>query len=239
MRLLAIDTSTDTLSIAVRHGAHLWHREQAGGAQSSRVLLPEILRLLKQADLSLATLEAIIYGCGPGAFTGLRTTCAVAQGLAWGRNLPALPVDSLTALAAAAARLQGLDRVVAVLDARMQEVYAAPLRWQADASLAGGGVWLLEDEIRVLPPQALQVPQGYALVGNAFIAYPELQTHWAARGHAVVHAVPQARDMLAVAPALMERGAMQTAQQIAPVYVRNKVALTTQEREQAKLQRDA
>ena len=136
MNLLAFDTSTDALSIAVQHGARVWQHSGAGGAQASATLIPAIRDLLAQAGLSFDQLDAVVFGRGPGSFTGLRTACAVAQGLAFGarggQGVPVLPVDTLLAVAEEARAQHGCTRVVATLDARMNEVYAAPFEWQAD-----------------------------------------------------------------------------------------------------------
>ncbi|RMX02595.1 tRNA (adenosine(37)-N6)-threonylcarbamoyltransferase complex dimerization subunit type 1 TsaB [Corticibacter populi] len=229
MKLLALDTSTERLSIALQSGERLWQYEGAGGPQSSQQALPAILELLRQAQLALTALDAIVYGCGPGSFTGLRTSCAVAQGLAWGSGLPAVPVESLLAVAEQARRQYGAEQVMAVLDARMQEVYAAPYRWQPDEGAPDGGTWQREAAIAVLPPAQLQVPPGHALAGNAFEVYPEAFT-----GQPWLPALPAAEAMLRLAPALMAQGRSQEAQDIAPLYVRDKVAQTTEERARAR-----
>lgn len=230
MRLLAFDTSTETLSMAVRNGSGQWHVELAGGPKASHTLLPQVLALLAQAGLELRALDAIVYGCGPGAFTGLRTACAAAQGLAWGAQLKALPVDSLHATAEAVHQHTGAQQVMAVLDARMNEVYAAPFVWQAQPGADNGGHWQRQGPIRVLPPAALQVPEGFVMGGNALAVYPD-----ALQDKAAVHvpALPTAQAMLALAPGLIAQGLLQEAAQIAPLYIRDKVALTTEERARA------
>lgn len=243
MRLLAFDTSTDQLSIAVQNGSVQLHVEQAGGPQASRQLLPQALALLEQAGLCLRALDAIVYGCGPGAFTGLRTACAAAQGLAWGAQLQALPVDSLLAIAEHARLEMGAQRVMAVLDARMHEVYAAPLRWQpapasaaaAPASLAPGH-WVREAPIRALPPAELHVPDGYVLAGNALEVYADALCGKACQS---IFARPSALAMLSLAPGLIARGLLQAPAAVAPLYVRDKVAQTTEERERAQTQTQA
>src|SRR4051812_4707052 len=96
--LLVFDTATEHLSIAVAVGERVWSHESAGGALASATLIPSILRLLAEAGLTLAGLDAIAFGRGPGAFTGLRTACSVAQGLAFGANKPVLPIDTLLAV---------------------------------------------------------------------------------------------------------------------------------------------
>jgi tRNA threonylcarbamoyladenosine biosynthesis protein TsaB len=147
---LAFDTSTDVLSLAVARGDRVWTQTLPGGAQASSGLIPAVLALLAEADLPLHSLTAIVFGRGPGSFTGLRTACAVAQGLAFGANVPVLPVDTLLAVAEEARWLQELAgktqagqtpecedlTVLTLLDARMDEVYSAAYRWQA-APLAG------------------------------------------------------------------------------------------------------
>ncbi|MEY4099252.1 MAG: hypothetical protein RL300_423, partial [Pseudomonadota bacterium] len=100
MNLLAFDTSTEVMSIAVRSGAGkagLYQHNAAGGAQTSTHLIPEIQRLMALAQLRFEDLDAIVFGAGPGSFTGLRTACSVAQGLALGVAVPVLPVDTLLA----------------------------------------------------------------------------------------------------------------------------------------------
>ena len=97
--LLAFDTSTEQMSIAVSVADRTWTHESAGGALASAGLIPAIFMLLSKADVSLHDLDAIAFGCGPGAFTGLRTACSVAQGLALGVNKPVLPIGTLQTLA--------------------------------------------------------------------------------------------------------------------------------------------
>ena len=120
-RWLALDTSTDTVLLALQDGERLWQRELPGGAHASAELIPALLALLSEAGLALPQLQALVFGRGPGAFTGVRTACSVVQGLAFGADLPVLPVDSLLAVAEdARVRAGVVDRpwaVQAVLDA--------------------------------------------------------------------------------------------------------------------------
>jgi tRNA threonylcarbamoyladenosine biosynthesis protein TsaB len=219
-RLLAFDTSTEHLSVAVCHGDRLLAHNGAGGAQSSTTLLPLIQQLLAEAGLALADLDAIAFGRGPGSFTGLRTACSVAQGLAFGANVPLLPVDTLLAVAEEARHAFGARQVVAVLDARMDQLYAANYDFEANGPLGGDAEPLL------LSPEALDVPAGWALAGNAFAAYgPRLAP--ASVRHEVL---PTATAMLRLAPALLAAGRTVPAAQAWPLYVRDKVAQTTEER---------
>ena len=223
MQLLAFDTSTDTLSIAVAHGSALWQHTGPGGAQASATLLPAILRLLGEAQVDLAQLDAIVFGRGPGSFTGLRTACAVAQGLAFGagggRGVPVLPIDTLAAVAEAARLQHGCTQVVAVLDARMNEVYVARYQWQA-------GAWQGDGEFGLCAPEAVVVLPGWTVAGNAQAAYgPRL-----APDAQHVHALPTATALLRLAPSLLGAGGGLSADQALPRYIRDKVAKTTAER---------
>ena len=99
LKFLAFDTSTDMMSVALSNGQQTWHHHGVGGANASAQLIPTVHALLSQAQLQLSELTALVVGQGPGSFTGLRTACAVAQGLALGANLKVIPVDSLKAVA--------------------------------------------------------------------------------------------------------------------------------------------
>ena len=223
LNLLAFDTSTETLSVAVQGGRAqpgqpLLH-VAVGGAQASRTLIAAILELLALASMRLGELDALVFGRGPGSFTGLRTACSVAQGLAFGAGIPVLPVDTLLAVAEEARLRAGATRVVAVLDARMDEVYSA-LYSHDD------GKWLRHGEFGLGHPEAVQVPEGWALAGNAFIPYAGRLP----AGAAQIEALPAAAALLRLAPALVAAGETVPADRALPLYIRDKVAQTTEER---------
>jgi tRNA threonylcarbamoyladenosine biosynthesis protein TsaB len=251
VRLLALDTSTHRMSVGVSMSvpepgqARLWLQEAEGGAQSSATLIPTTLDLLAQAKTPLAELDALVWGHGPGAFTGLRTAAAVVQGLAYGTRpphhptgLPVLGIDTLLAVAEEA-RVQWAARTIpacpgqpltitAVLDARMDEVYAATYTFgQADQPTATlqAGPWLLKpDELAAHLGDAAR--QGL-LAGNAF----DLLGHRlpdTALGRQP--AWPTAGALLRLAPGLLAAGQAAPAAQAQPLYVRDKVAQTTEER---------
>lgn len=230
MQLLAFDTSTDTLSIAVQRGAQVWAHSGAGGAQASTTLIPAIRALLAQAGLGFAELDALVFGRGPGSFTGLRTACSVAQGLAFGARLPVLPVDTLLAVAEQAHFEHGCTRVLAALDARMDEVYVAPFEWQADAAAPATGRWSVPPDFGLCAPEAVSVPDGFTLAGNAGAAYGARLAPGAPR----VAALPTAQALLRLAPALLAAGQAVPADAALPRYIRDKVAQTTAEREAAR-----
>ena len=232
-RWLAFDTSTDVLSLAVARGDRVWTQTLPGGAQSSSGLIPAVLNMLAEADMPLASLTAIVFGRGPGSFTGLRTACAVAQGLAFGAGIPVLPVDTLLAVAEEARwqRLQagGADAdvsVLAMLDARMDEVYSAAYQWTAASQ-----TWQGLSALQVSAPDQVNATAA-VLAGNVFEAYG---LRLAAQGERCV-ALPTASALLRLAPALWVQGLAVPADQAMPLYIRDKVANTTAEREAMKAQ---
>jgi tRNA threonylcarbamoyladenosine biosynthesis protein TsaB len=242
-RLLAFDTSTEAMSVALSCASGPLGWTGAGGALASLDLIPRIEAMLAEAGIGYRDLDAIAYGCGPGAFTGLRTACAVAQGLAFGAGLPVLAVDSL-AIVAEDARMQrlsaaGLDKIDGMdesdiwvaMDARMDEVYAAAYRWEARGWEAGRWQTVTAPALYTLPALnaiwAVQVPT--AVAGSALAAFGERLNSQGAL------ALPQAKDraaaLLRVAQGLWADGAALPADRALPLYLRDKVALTTRERE--------
>jgi len=124
-RLLALDTATERINVAVVDGERQWVADEAGGALASQRVLPLVFELLDRAGLVLRDLDAIAFGRGPGAFTGLRTACSVVQGLAFGAGLPVLSIDSLALVAEDAFEQERIGAVWVAMDARMDEAYAA------------------------------------------------------------------------------------------------------------------
>ena len=220
MKLLAFDTSTETLSVAVRAsaGAPVLEHTGAGGAQASAALIPAVQDLLRQAGLPLRELDAIAFGRGPGSFTGLRTAAAVAQGLGFGSGVPVLAIDTLLAVAEEAWTGAGAERVVALLDARMGEVYVA-------AYERVGGRWRTERAPALVRPEDVVLPPGWTLAGNAV----ELHADRLPAGPRMV-ALPTARALLRLAPTELATAGGHEAARALPLYIRDKVAQTTEER---------
>jgi tRNA threonylcarbamoyladenosine biosynthesis protein TsaB len=228
MNLLAFDTSTELMSVAVQRSvdasSQVWQHSGVGGAQTSVRLIPAIQDLMAQAQLQFGQLDAIVFGNGPGSFTGLRTACSVAQGLAFGAGIEVLPIDTLLAVAEQARwqRAPTLARwqVLALLDARMDEMYAGRYEFE-------DGHWTRIGACHLLRPEDLPGEADCALAGNVFAAYgARLPAAMAQR----IEAVPTAGAMLRLAPALLAGGAALQPEQALPVYVRDKVAQTTLER---------
>ncbi len=231
MNLLAIDTSTERMSIGVQKSgiAQSWLHEGAGAAAASSELIASIQSLMQEAALTFAQLDAVVFGAGPGSFTGLRTACSVAQGLAYGAAVPVLPVSTLLAVAEnARAQLpqQSPLRVMAALDARMDEIYVSSFEWRAQQ-------WQALAAPALIKPEAVASwlsPEVSVLAGNVFEAYgarlPE-------QGLSRISAWPTAAALLRLAPALLNAGGAVAAKDAHPVYVRDKVAQTTAERQAA------
>lgn len=222
MNLLALETATDQGSVALWRDGILLARDCPPGEQSSLTLLPLVRTLMDDAGLPLASLDGIAFGAGPGAFTGLRVACGVAQGLAVALDLPLVPVGTLEALAYA----EGRPQVAVYLDARMGEVYSAAYRRQGESLVLDGAM-------TVAPPQDAPLPEGegWTACGNGSLAYPVLAQRLAARGIALgQERVPGASAVAALAAPRLARGEGLDPALAAPVYVRDKVAFTVAER---------
>ena len=222
MRLLAIETATRRLSVALwQDGESIERAEDLPNGGSAR-LLPWMRELLAEAALVPAQLDGITFGAGPGGFTGLRLACGVAQGLAYGLDLPVVPVSSLEALALAS----GEHDVWACFDARMNEVYCAAYRVDGDR------VTQLMAPVCV-PPAAAPAPMfsGGCGVGDGFAAYgPLLLARKPDLGGVRADVFPTASAVLRLAAPRFARGDALAAALAQPIYVRDKVALTTAER---------
>jgi len=223
--LIAFDTATERMTIALRRGDRVFSHEGEGGSRSSTTLLPAILALLAEAGIGVADLDAIAFGRGPGAFTGLRTACSVAQGLAFGAGKGVLPIDSLLAVAEDARGDASALRVWTLIDARMEQIYAAEYehangRWSTRVAPFLTDCVELETRWRDAPPialagNALGVFGSRLATGKATLFPAATSTAWA-----LLRLAEQAwADGAAVDPALA-----------LPLYVRDKVADTEAER---------
>ncbi len=210
MKLLAIDTTTDTATVALSMNGEVYHEEQTGMRQHAQYLLPMIQRLLALAGLSCQQLDGIVFGRGPGSFTGLRIACSVAKGLAYAHDLPMYPVSSLAAIA----EPFGLSQpVLAILDARMHQVYWA--YFEGDTSETHEHVSAVED-IQIVPIKP------FILAGVGFESYlPQLPMALQAQMIQQQVVIPSAESMIR----LVESGEIKpiSAEAALPVYVRNQV----------------
>ncbi len=225
MKLLALDTSTEACSVALQIGAEILSLDEVCPQQHSKRVLPMVQQLLSQAGIALKDLDGIVFGRGPGSFTGVRIGVGVAQGLAFGAGVPLYGVSTLAAMAQAAKRLYHADKVVAAIDARMAEVYLGC--YQLDAA---GLMQLTGEEIARKPAElvAADVPAGFGAakvfgVGTGFQTYPDALTAWQQ-----VHICPQilypsAQDMLVLSQVALTKGLFVEPELAEPTYVRDEV----------------
>lgn len=228
--LLALDSSTDALALALHTPAGRWHLNEAGGAAASARIVPAVQALLAQAGIGFPALDAIAFGAGPGAFTGLRTACAVAQGLAFGAGKPVLALDSLMLVAEDAWGLQPAVGAAAgphwvAVDARMDEVYAAAYR-----RLPEGWTVVVAPALYTLPAlaEAWQRDPPAAIAGNALSVFSGRLPDTGAPTVPALADRAAALGRLAV-KAWRHGGAADPAAAL-PLYLRDKVAQTTEER---------
>ena len=228
--LLAIDTSSAWCSVALSLGdqaAELRHEAVSAGA--SQLLLPWIEALLSKANIALKDLDAIAVGIGPGAFTGVRLGVAAVQGLAISNNLPIISVTSLDAIAA---QLVGTNsfkdtnpkEFVIAIDARMEEVYWAKYESQPNHLPKRIG------DIRLTRPEDIELEGIGFLAGSAINAYDDRLPKF--NGAVDTQIAISSLGILVCAKQLFAEGKQQDVRQLEPLYVRNKVALTTAEREE-------
>ncbi len=227
MNLLALDTSTEFLSLALllcdsRLGDKIYAHHQHAGQAASQLVLPQIQALLDSANIKLQDLNGIAFGAGPGAFTGIRVACGVAQGLGFGANIPVVGVNTLLALAQAS----GHDRVIACLDARMGEIYHAVFERK-------NGAWIEQSATQVCKPDAAPMLTGkWVGAGSGWVVYSEalykIYTDNLIKTMAEI--TPTAEAILQLAAPIFAAGKAKFASEAAPIYVRNRVALTTRER---------
>jgi tRNA threonylcarbamoyladenosine biosynthesis protein TsaB len=223
--ILAIETSSELASCALIQGGAVLARESSGVRTHSQSILPMVQELLAEAGITLAQCDALAYGAGPGSFTGVRTACGIAQGLAYGAQLPVVPLITLAAMALACHQQTGATDILTVLDARMGEVYWAQYRHD--------GAWHTVAEPALCAPGALEPLASatpLAACGNGFAAYPDTFAGraWAAAARADI--MPHARELAQLAVTAFADGATVGAAEAQPLYLRNKIAYTSAER---------
>jgi tRNA threonylcarbamoyladenosine biosynthesis protein TsaB len=219
--LAAIDTSTELASVAVLHLGELFTQQSSGATTHSATVLPMLQRALSDAGIDLADCNAFAYGCGPGSFTGVRTACGLVQGLAFGVQRKVVPVVTLLAMAEAARMAGAGDELIAVMDARMGEVYWARYRYD--------GEWRTVTEPTLSRAEHVVTDAEAAVCGNGVMAYPEAFAALAAERR-YPEILPHAGSIARLALVALANGEGVDARDAQPLYLRNKVALTTAER---------
>lgn len=223
MNILALDTSTEHCSVALWRDGAVRERAARAGQGHSEMLTGMVDAVLVEGGLKLAMLDGIAYGQGPGSFTGLRIACAVAQGLAFPGDIPLAGIGTLHAMALAC----GAAKVVCCLDARMQEIYHA-------AYVREGDTYREVSPPRVCAPAAVPQLQGGAWTGcgSGFAVYRDVlqQVCGTALEQVMDDVYPHARDIARLAAPVFAAGKGVRAEEAAPLYIRDKVALKTAER---------
>jgi tRNA threonylcarbamoyladenosine biosynthesis protein TsaB len=221
--ILALETSTELASVALLVNQRLLGREAAPVQTHSQTLLPLVQSLLAEAGITLSDCDAIAFGAGPGSFTGVRTACGAVQGLAFGARLPVVPIVTLEAMAQSCHERTGATDVLCVLDARMAEVYWAQYRHGADG-------WQAVVAPALAKPADV-LPQGpVRACGNGLSAYADAFAAAGFMAQAEPGIMPHATQVATLAAQRFLRGDIMDAASAQPLYLRNKVALTTAER---------
>ena len=215
--LLAIDTATEACSAALLHHGALLCRFEVAPRLHAQLLLPMVDELLREAAVTLNEVDALVFGRGPGAFTGVRIATGMVQGLAFASGKPVIGVSNLAALAQRGWREQGAETVCSAIDARMDEVYWGCFR------LVDGVMQVVGSEV-VCAPEAVTLPArfepelgcgtGWGYAERLAVKVPSLRADL----------LPDARDLIALALPAFEAGQLMDAADAQPVYLRDKVA---------------
>ena len=221
MNLLSLDTSTEFLSLALQLDDKLFTHTQLAGNASSTLILPQIQAMLDTANVKLGDLDGIAFGAGPGAFTGVRIACGVAQGLGFGANVPVVGVNTLHAIAQAS----GASKVIVCTDARMGEVYFAALEKNEEA-------WVELSATQVCKPEAapMLASDDWVGVGSGWAVYDKVLSAHFSVTEKLPHITPTAEAILQLAAPIFAAGQAKPASDARPIYIRNRVALTSLER---------
>lgn len=220
-KILAVDTATENCSVALKVGNDIIARCEMAPREHTTKILPMVDSVLAEAGLKLNQLDALAFGRGPGSFTGVRIGIGIAQGLAFGADLPMVGVSTLAAMAEQARRKQQATHVLSTIDARMNEIYAGGyVRLE-------NGDWETVVEEAVLPPEMFKpewVEGEWFVAGTGWQAYPDLQgqLHLSVSDSGVLY--PESQDMLILAHHAFARGEAVDAEQASPVYLRDTVA---------------
>ena len=213
IKILAFDTSLDLCSVAISVDAEIIGRQESARQNHNRLLLPMIENLLRQANLQLKDLDVIAFGCGPGSFTGIRLATSIAQGLAFGANLPVLPLSSLQILAQTVYDKYGHQQVLTALDARMQQIY-----WGAYVEKNGLMTAVIPDAILVPTKVSCPYSGDWVGAGDGWQAFKdELCAILPVK--TIIYEQPEARSMIGLARFLYESKKAVMPKDAVPIYL--------------------
>lgn len=219
-KLLALDTSTQACTVALQTEEGISEMFRIVPRHHNQELLPMIEEILKSGSMTLKSLDCIAFGCGPGSFTGLRITVGVVQGLAFGANLPVVPVSTLACLAQGQFRMRGEERCLVAMQARQEEVYWGSYKLQDGLMTKIGEECVIEaSEVR------LPEPGDWFGVGTGWLHQPILEKAIGQEPLGIdVEALPHARDLISLAENDFLQGRHLDAEHAKPVYLRETVA---------------
>ena len=231
MKILAVDTATEACSAALYIDGEIQERFEIAPREHTRLLLPMVDSLMAEAELRPQQLDAIAFGCGPGSFTGGRIATGVMQGIAYGAELPVVPVSTLAAISQACLQKTAHDTIFTAVDARMSEIYWAVYQRDTEGYAQLVGKEKVQPAIEV---DALQLT-GYG-IGSGWQAYEQVLTERLGEQLIGFDAsyLPHAAQIALLGAVGVQRGQTVPVEQAMPVYLRDKVAKTTAEREAQK-----
>lgn len=223
VKILALDTATENCSVALLVDDKVYVRSAVAPRDHTKLVLPMVDEVLKEAGLSLTDLDALAFGRGPGSFTGVRIGIGIAQGLAFGADLPMIGVSTLQAMAQGVYRQHGASQVAAAIDARMSEVYWGRFSRQED------GTWASVDAECVIPPQlaadnSVADEQVWFTAGTGWDAYAEQLADVKFNRQKSDILFPDAQDIVQLAKFEWANGNTVDAEEASPVYLRDTVA---------------
>ena len=218
--ILALDTATEACSVALLHQGNITFEDELSPRTHTQLILPMIDGLLKNAHLSIKELDYLVFGRGPGSFTGVRVGVGVAQGLAFGAELKVVPISNLTTMAEQAYQELGATEVIALIDARMNEVYFSQL-------IRTENGWMEKVKEQVCSPERVLVQfqldtDKITVVGTGWAAYPQFAEQNLPLAISEI-TLPSAKYMLALAEQEIAKGNVKLVDEIEPVYLRNEV----------------
>lgn len=233
LTLLALDTSTEACSVALLHQGEVTESYELAQRSHTKRILPMIDQILAQSEVSLNQVDALVFGRGPGSFTGVRVGAGIAQGLAFGADLPVIPISNLTAMAQAVYEQSGALQALCAIDARMNEVYFSQLQGQLAVCEGKEYVqWQAKIAEQVASPEIVLeqlttqnelLTQPWHCVGTGWNAYPQFEALWQTALVQTEISLPRARYMLSLALEKWLKKEVSSALEIEPVYLRNEV----------------
>lgn len=218
-KILALDTATENCSVALKINDEIIARCENAPRDHTIKILPMVDEVLAEAGIKLNQLDALAFGRGPGSFTGVRIGIGIAQGLAFGSDLPMIGISTLAAMAQQAYRLHQADFVLSAIDARMNEIYLGGYRRLEN------GDWQNQIAEQVISPELLELHknENWFIAGTGWQAYPNLKEKFS---DCIVESqvlFPEAEDMLLLADFAFKRGELVSAENASPVYLRDTV----------------